>query len=99
MDGFFLSVFSSTRVLRESSLSEQLALGTQMGSPVVVFTLGCEDQAVTVKLSLAEDVDVLEVAVGYALGVEVLATDGDDADLGDGGLCEVAHDGPFSWLG
>jgi hypothetical protein len=69
-----------------------------MGSPVVVFTLGCEDQAMTVKLSLAEDVDVLECAVGDALGVEVLATDGDDADFGDGGLCEVTHDLFLQWV-
>ena len=69
-----------------------------MGSPVVVLTLGCEDQAVTVKLSLAEDVDVLESAIGDALGVEVLAAHSDDADLGDGGLGEVAHDRFLQWV-
>ena len=62
-----------------------------MGTPMVVFTLGCEDQAMPMKLTLPEHVDVLECAVGDALDVEVLATHSDDADLGDGGGCEVSH--------
>lgn len=62
-----------------------------MASPVVVFPLGCEDEAVSVKLAFPEDVDVLVCAVGDGLQVVGLTAHFDCALVFDGGLGVVTH--------
>ena len=71
--------------------SEQLPLSAELGLPEVVFTLACEDQAVSVERSLPEHMDVLAGAIRYGLQMVVLPTDCDCALLGHDGGCEISH--------
>ena len=80
--------------------SEQLPLSAELGLPEVVFTLACEDQAVSVERSLPEHMDVLAGAIADGLQVVFLTTDFDCALLGHDGVGEVTHGSfSFSWCG